>query len=77
MCPGRSSLSCERCPSSPRAGDRQCGLDLVYHSFFDHLACLSVMAFFSIALFFFTVGTASFLGEEQEDETDTRCIVSE
>ena len=44
-----------------------------YHSFFG----LSVMLFFSIALVFFTDDTASFLHQEQEDETETRCVPSE
>ena len=34
------------------------------------------MAFFSIALVFFTDDTASCLEEEQEDETGTRCTTS-
>ena len=70
-------LSCELCPTSPPAGGRQCGLVLLYHSFIGHLACLSVMAVFSIALVLFTDDTAHLLGEEEEDEAETRCVASE
>ena len=56
---------------------RQCDLVLLCHSFFGHHSCLSVTARFKIVLFFFTFDTASLWREEQEDETETRCITSE
>ena len=52
-------------------------LGLDFQSLLDHLACLSVKARLKMALFSVTFYTGSLLGEEQEDEIDTRCIVSE
>ena len=64
-------------PPSSRAG--WCRRDFAFpcHSLFCHLSRFSVMARFKTALFFFTVDSLSRFGEEHEDETDTRCMVTE
>ena len=62
--------------SSHLAGCCQRDFVLPYHSLLCHLSHFSVVARFKTAVAFFTFDSLLLLGEEHEEERDTRCMVS-